>query len=894
MQYLIDLLSFWLGPERVAYLLGVDLPANSSAHLGPLVLDYRGMIPWWLGAFIVVVLGVGIFLLHAFEKTVGWFRRILLFLIRTAVLGLVVWLLLRPVLLLEFNSERPRSIYFLLDNSQSMKQRDRRVTNTDRLRVAVAQGKVTLTSPDDLSDSAARIPANVADNPSRQQMVEWVLKDDKLNLVESLEKKGPLQPFLFGERFRSPHEESSAAAGSSAVKDTLLHSFTASADKTALADSIIGLLQRKDSELPAALVVVTDGQDNHSKYTFQEAAAECKRVNVPLHIYGVGSAAGGSLKLRNVITADSVFVDDNVQVPISYAAHAFKAGAFEFTLELGDAKHGYKTVKLNVDGKKLDKKIVKVRQPLPGGAEKINLGSDLRDTLEFTLDRKMVEDWVKTAEFVNFQVKVVYRGQDPKDSERYADKMVRQVRVVDRKIKILVIEGSPRFEWKFLQAALLRDRRIEPMFYLLSADQRITGGMPYNANEPKSKEDKPRQPYILKLPETKAKFFQANFDVILLGDVNPRDLLKSNKDALEWIREFVQEKRGGLIVMAGSQFMPRAYAGTPIEEMIPVEFDPHVQPPNPLENRPVEYAPTLTDDGRRTNMMFLDDSPEDNLKVWRSLPGFFWQFPVKKLRPGATQLVVNPRPKMVADVKPGTKAEMPLVATQYYGKGLVFFMGTDETWRWRFNVQDKYFVRFWGQVIYEMGLPHMLGEGAKRVQFALQGAEATLNNGGYLFVHMVNKDFDPRKDEKVEADLTYRDAKPEEHKKITLTQVPDRPGDYRAWLEHDKPGRWQVAVNNPGDAAPQTFEFRVEIPKMHELDEAGMAESALRDLASNSGGAFYREEDLFLNKLAQNVKPMMTSVQTHEEKVLWNNRFLILFVLLITCEWLVRKFANLC
>ena len=44
--------------------------------------------------------------------------------------------------------------------------------------------------------------------------------------------------------------------------------------------------------------------------------------------------------------------------------------------------------------------------------------------------------------------------------------------------------------------------------------------------------------------------------------------------------------------------------------------------------------------------------------------------------------------------------------------------------RWRFNAQDKHFVRFWGQLIYQAGLPHMLGNNSSRVQVALERSEA--------------------------------------------------------------------------------------------------------------------------------------------------------------------------
>ena len=60
------------------------------------------------------------------------------------------------------------------------------------------------------------------------------------------------------------------------------------------------------------------------------------------------------------------------------------------------------------------------------------------------------------------------------------------------------------------------------------------------------------------------------------------------------------------------------------------------------------------------------------------------------------------------------KSDMPIVATLWYGQGQVVYLGTDETWRWRFNVQDKHFIRFWGQIIYQFGLPSLLGDSAKR------------------------------------------------------------------------------------------------------------------------------------------------------------------------------------
>ena len=73
---------------------------------------------------------------------------------------------------------------------------------------------------------------------------------------------------------------------------------------------------------------------------------------------------------------------------------------------------------------------------------------------------------------------------------------------------------------------------------------------------------------------------------------------------------------------------------------------------------------------------------------------------------------------------------MPLLATHYYGKGQVLFVGFEESWRWRYNAADKYFARFWGQIIYQMALPHLLGNESKKVHQSYPNARASARASG--------------------------------------------------------------------------------------------------------------------------------------------------------------------
>ncbi len=549
---------------------------------------------------------------------------------------------------------------------------------------------------------------------------------------------------------------------------------------------------------------------------------------MPLYIYGVGTAEGGSLQLKEVGAPDTIFVEDNISVPLRWRAQGFKKGTLAVTLKLGG-------------------KLV-ARRDLP-----LQTGEDLREALSFTVPKNKGSE-----ENVDLVATIEVKGDNS-----FKDSITRSLRVVDRKIRVLYVEHSPRFVYQFLMAGLLRDRRIEPSFVLVNADPKVVAG---------------GAPFLAGFPTTRAKFFDAQYNVIILGDVASTYL---GKEHMEWIKEFVQN-RGGLIVVAGRQYMPSSYEHTPLAEVLPAEFE--VRKFNlEADLRTQEYPVTLTEVGQRSNMLFLADTPEDNVKEWAKLPGFHWQYPLTKLRPGGVSLLVNPRARM------GDQS-MPVMATQHYGKGEVLFLGSDEIWRWRLNEAEKVTNRFWGQIIYQMGLPSLLGQSSGRAQMALARSEAILNTPGSIFVRLLDKEFNPRKEPKIEAIMEYLDARPGQQRtrKITLYPTPGQEGEYQAALIYDQPGRWQVKVNNP---EPVTFPFRVDLPPRHELEEAGLAETALRDMALVSGGKFYREEDL--HQLVGDVKPQLTTFTRRQEVVLWNGLMLVVFVTLITCEWLLRKFSNL-
>src|SRR5262245_27864892 len=128
--------------DHLTKLLAIDAPAGT--RLESAELHFRGLIPWWAGLILLVLLGAFVIYLYMTERArLNVFLRVLMALLRTAIFALLLFLLCRPVLLAEFTGKRPRDIVVLIDNSQSMQQHDRRLTSAAIARVGLALGAVS-------------------------------------------------------------------------------------------------------------------------------------------------------------------------------------------------------------------------------------------------------------------------------------------------------------------------------------------------------------------------------------------------------------------------------------------------------------------------------------------------------------------------------------------------------------------------------------------------------------------------------------------------------------------------------------------------------------------------------------------------------------------------------
>ena len=782
-------------------------------------LAFRGWFPAWLAALMALAAVVSVALLYRREAgRIGTFPRAVMAFFRAAALCVLLFLLLRPTIVMDARGERPRPVVLLVDDSQSMTTRDIRANVLDRWRVALAFGAVSPEKPAPAILTSADLPAELPDRPSRLEVAVAALKNDKLRLLAKLAELGPLQPSSFGLRRIGKDPRDANWIASLAGKEP----------RTALVDATNDLLQRDENELPAAIVLVTDGRDNASERSFEDLARACARLKVPLHIYGVGSSSYGQLQVREASAPETLFVDDTVSVPVRYLVRGFKEGKVELVVKLNGQEVARKTVDLKE-------------------------GDDLKEVLSFVPQQK---DAQPGKQELTTTARVISSGENVEDG------LTRSVRIVDRKVKVLVVDSTPRWDFKFLQRALLRDRRVVASFLLTEADPRtLKSGAPFVAN----------------FPATRPELFA--YDLLILGDVPAGSL---NPDQQLMVREFVAEG-GGLIHIAGRNHGPASFVGTPLADALPVEF-PVVKYAIDSGERPEPFLPELTPAGTRSTILSLTDDPLDNLRVWKTLPPIYWAYPVTKLKPASEAYLVHPK-KTLADGKP-----MPLLAAHFYGKGYAIWVGFDETWRWRFNEADRYFGRFWSQTVYVAGVPRTLG--TKLTQLSLDTADPQLGKVGQVYARLFAADLKPLAADRIEARLERLDAGPEEKDRSTpvdLKALPGQLGEYIATIPFNRVGRFALKIDNAGE--PAALEYRVALPPDHELSPGGINEEELRKLAEATGGGFYREENLF--KLVGAVVPQSTPFVQREEYLLWNKWALFLVIGLFVAEWFVRKFSSL-
>ena len=278
----------------------------------------------------------------------------------------------------------------------------------------------------------------------------------------------------------------------------------------------------------------------------------------------------------------------------------------------------------------------------------------------------------------------------PGETNTRNNQLERTVLVTDsRRIRVLYVEGYPRYDFRFVKVMLEREsdkslggKSVEVQVVLLDAS--------------KGWAETDRSAFRGEFP-TRTELFE--FDVVVLGDVDPKQIGGTRTAVvLRDLADFVKVKGGGLLFLSGEHGTPAAYADTPLAEVLPVtpgDTPPATRPARraadhrgvpPAADGRREAAPAVPVLRRRGRVGPHLGQLQATVLVREGVP------------PQAADEVLAVHPTRAAEG--GAAGELhPLVVQQFAGAGPVLFLGFDETWRWRFRADEEHFDRFWMQAV---------------------------------------------------------------------------------------------------------------------------------------------------------------------------------------------------
>lgn len=509
---------------------------------------------------------------------------------------------------------------------------------------------------------------------------------------------------------------------------------------------------------PTALVIATDGRATLGPNERLSAAAEAARqAGVPIYVAGAGRVdADRDWRLSEAMVDELAFENDPVAVKATFTATG--GAPDDATIELVDAA----------------KSEVLASAPAHSGRS---------TTLTFT---------PKAAGELLLEVRVAAL---PDEADRANNAVRRTVQVRSGKIPVLLVDGRPRYEYRHLKLLLERERSIELKTVLLDAD------LEYAVED---------RTALTRLPVAMDDW--SKFAVVIWGDVNPQDA------NLESLRELVALRGRGLILSSGSQYLPSAYGGTPMEDLLPI-----VLSGGPSLSTLEPFRPQWTREGRRLSRVFqLADDPASHETVWAELPLLRWCVGGVRVKPGATTLLEHPR--WPSPAQPG-----PVAALQSFGRGSVLWLATDEFWRWRFRRGDAAHGRFWIQTVRWMA----------RQRSGVSGADLTTDRQEYALrdaVEFVATFEDPAAATTQVKLRVERDGGASQTLDLTVDR--QTAGRWSAKLEGLAAGRHRAWMLEPALNPSPKVEFAVASTS-EEMRRRSQDEADLRLAAERSHGAYF-------------------------------------------------------
>ena len=381
------------------------------------------------------------------------------------------------------------------------------------------------------------------------------------------------------------------------------------------------------------------------------------------------------------------------------------------------------------------------------------------------------------------------------------------------KIRVLLVCGSPTWNYRFLRQGLKQDPSIDLIsFVILRTPTDVV-------NVPES------QLSLIPFP-TQRLFTQElkNFDLIIFENFSYQ--LYFPLSYLEHVRKFVQE--GGAFAMLGGAlaFAQGGYAGTPIEDILPVTMRAERN-----DYRTVTQQLVLTEEGKAHPITRLSPDAAENRRIWEALPELDAVNAIGQVKPGATVLGVS-------GSRVDERAAVPLLVMQRFGEGRTLALMTDYIWKWNFQMagrmdSNQYYLQFVRQMVRWLIRDPVL----KQVRITADASEFPVGTDVTGTLQVLQDDYRPAET----ATLNARLRTPAGVEGLLPYLPTGNPGEFRYRFRADEEGLYELDVQAQiGGITPEANRLLLRVQRPgDEKQSAAPNHALLRDIAERTEGTFF-------------------------------------------------------
>ncbi len=355
-------------------------------------------------------------------------------------------------------------------------------------------------------------------------------------------------------------------------------------------------------------------------------------------------------------------------------------------------------------------------------------------------------------------------------------------------VRILHIEGEPRFEVKFLRRAVAADETLRLVSLVRTAENKYYRLGIEDADE-----------LAEGLPASEEALFR--YDAVVIGSIG-NDLLDDTQQAR--FRDFVARRGGGLVLLGGRRaFAEGGYSGSTLAGIAPVLL--------PAGASAYQARVPVRPSANNRDHPLLRVAKADAVNAsWEQLPPLTVVNPIRRSKPGAITLLEG---------DDGSGEALVILAWQRYGRGTVAAFPVRDSWRWQMHadvpLKDQTHEQLWRNL-----LRHVARPAGSRARLHLQPAEAALGENIAIEAEALDGRYLPLHDAKVTLEVTTPLG---EVDKVVLEPRLNRDGFHHSSFI-------------PRDIGRHEFRLRIEDPKGETVETRASVE------VSGSGREFYSAE----------------------------------------------------